>query len=117
MFSWNAKGFSLLQQLGHHLSAFHLSNLALPAAIASGVYTDRGLLHAVFRILCGKQTVTNRQNSIAIRPAQHQHAEAVGVDMPPGVVKSSTFSERAQLYMESSMMSTLSRSSLVKSLS
>ena len=86
MFSWNAKGFSLLQQLEHHLSAFHLSNLALPAAIASGVYTDRGLLHAVFRILCGKQTVTDRQNSIAIRPAQRQHAEAVGVDML-GVVK------------------------------
>ena len=59
---------------------------ALPATIASGVYTIRGFLHTVFRILCGKQTVTDRQNSIAIRPAQRQHAEAVGVDML-GVVK------------------------------
>ena len=82
----NAKGFGLLQQLEHHRSAFHLSDFALPAAIASGVCTDRGLLNAVFRILCGKQTVTDRQNRIAIRSAQRQHTKAVGVKML-GMVK------------------------------
>ena len=86
MLGWDAHGFGFFQQFKYHLSAFHLSELALPATIASGVYTIRGFLHAVFRILCGKQTVTDRQNSIAIRPAQRQHTKTVGVKML-GVVK------------------------------